>query len=583
MRKLFFILCLIIPLFIQAEEVRFTMQVSAKRISMQDYLQVQYLIENHNRVSQFIPPRFRNFTVVEGPSQTTGFNIENGNLKEYVSFSYLLKPDREGRMNIPSAVAKVDGKTYRSNDAEVLVTRAVLPGMPEGDAMMDEILLKKGETVEGKIRGNIFVKLEVDRKQVFVGEPVVATYKLYTRLRSESKVTKRPSFSGFSVYDMANPENGESTRETYNGKEFNVYLLRKVQLYPLQSGPLELEPAEVENDISFVEAEKLGQGFGSAEILRDLSTGGNSSGAVIRQKLVLRSEPTAVMVKALPGDSGSIQTGAVGRFSIRSFLEDPEVHRNDLVELRIQVAGKGNFPMIISPAVNWPVGVDVFESNSAENYNRFISPLSGSKLFSIPFTAKKEGRLVIPPVEFKYFDPEKGSYATTRSDSLVIDVLPARPSPTALPAQREEKPAQAWKYILSVLGVILFFGGLYILLKRASGPAAVKPAVKADEAQPVIVPEKKDPLERIRLAFEQGNTQDFYRQLAVVINDCMKSKYQVDGNGNWEQALAQKGVPTELIMEIRTLKADAELAMYTPFVVEGKMVEDLARIERIVC
>jgi hypothetical protein len=567
---------------LEAQEVRFTLQVSAKRISMQDYLQVQYLVENHTKVSQFIPPRFRNFTVVEGPSQTTGFNIDNGNLEQYVSFSYLLKPEREGRMSIPSAVAKVDGRNYRSNEAEVMVTKAVQPGLPEGDAMMEEIILKKGETVEGKIRGNIFVRLEVDRKQVYVGEPVVAAYKLYTRLRSESRVTKRPSFSGFSVYDMANPENGESTRETLNGREYNVYLLRKVQLYPLQEGSLELEPAEVENDISFVEAEKLGQAYGSAEVLRDLSNGGNLSGAVTRRNVTLRSEPVQVVVKALPGDSGSIQTGAVGQFSVRTFLQEVEVHKGDLVDLHIQVAGKGNFPMIIAPTVEWPSGVDVFESSMAENYNRFVSPLSGSKLFSIPFTAKAKGRLNIPPVSFRYFDPVKGKYMTARSEPLLIDVLPARPRPAGLPGQREEKPAQAWKYILSALGVILFFGGLYVLLKRVAAPA-VKAVSKADEPQPFIVPEKKDPLEQIRQAFDRGDARDFYRQLSVVINECMMNKYQVDGNGNWEQGLAQKGVDGSLIREIGALKADAELAMYTPFVVEGKMVEDLARIERIVC
>jgi hypothetical protein len=38
-----------------------------------------------------------------------------------------------------------------------------------------------------------------------------------------------------------------------------------------------------------------------------------------------------------------------------------------------------------------------------------------------------------------------------------------------------------------------------------------------------------------------------------------------------------------MILEIKQLKEDAELAMYTPFIQESKMVEDLARIERVVC
>ena len=61
------------------------------------------------------------------------------------------------------------------------------------------------------------------------------------------------------------------------------------------------------------------------------------------------------------------------------------------------------------------------------------------------------------------------------------------------------------------------------------------------------------------------------------------NKYQVDGKLGWEENLHQKGVSPELISEIRDLKADAELAMYTPFVMEAKMVEDLARVEKIIC
>lgn len=582
MRILTCILLILLPAMVLAGDVQFSLEISATRISTNDYLRVEYLVTNSRKVSRFIPPSFTDFRVVEGPEQTTGFNMENGSIQEYVIFSYLLQPQREGKLAIPAASASVDGKTYRTNAAEVFVSRAVVPGMPEEERMLEELLLRKDESVDGKIQGNIFVRLEVDRKQVFVGEPVVASYKLYTRLRSESRVVKRPSFNGFSVYDMASPENGESTRESYRGRAYNVYLLRKVQLYPLQSGLLELEPAEVENDISFVRGDMRGQDFRSAQILRDLSEGSNNSGAVIRKKIVLQSEPVRVTVQPLPGGDGSIQTVAVGRFSIRSFLDVPEVHRNDVTDLHIQVAGKGNFPMILPPVVEWPGGVDVYEASTAVNYNKFVSPLSGSKLFSIPFSAKKEGSIVIPPVEFRYFDPGKGVYATARTDSLRFEVLPARTGPVVPSGMREEKPVQAWKYILTLLGLVFCFGGIYLLVRRASGPVTadnmdVKPLGEAE----AMVPERKDPLEQVRLAYAQGDASTFYRQLSAAINDHLLRRYQVDETGDWEQALAQQGLDAERIRGIRELRDDAGMALYTPLGMEARMAEDLARLERI--
>jgi hypothetical protein len=42
----------------------------------------------------------------------------------------------------------------------------------------------------------------VDRRTCFVGEPVVATFKLFSRLQSKSEIIKNPGFYGFSVNDM---------------------------------------------------------------------------------------------------------------------------------------------------------------------------------------------------------------------------------------------------------------------------------------------------------------------------------------------------------------------------------------------
>jgi hypothetical protein len=583
-RKFYLIWIWLLPLLVKADDVKISLSVSATRISMQDYLQVQYLIENTTKVSAFIPPKFRQFQIVEGPNQTTGYNMINGNLKEYVSFSYLLRPGKTGKWVIPAATARIEGKNYTSNAVEVVVVKgAVATPSEESMVAAEELILKPGEQAVNKIKNNLFVRLEVDRTAVMVGEPIVATYKLYTRLRSESRVTQRPSFNGFSVYDMANPDQVDAVKEQFNGREYNVYLLRKVQLYPLQAGTFELESLEVTNDIRFIRAAALDGGYAASDLLRELALGLNNSGAIVTESVALKNPPVTVVVKALPAAVDSSVSGAVGHFTIRSSIPAPEVHKGDVVNLELQVAGKGNFPMIPVPKVNWPEGVDVFEANSTDQVNKFVAPLSGSKLFSIPFTVNKEGMLDIPPVELVYFDVDARKYVTAKSEPLSIQVLAARPSANKAPATPEARPANAWKYILTILALILVGGGVYILLKRGSSPAPVTQPTQ----EPVVIKEDiqlpKDPLEEIRIAFDRKDVHGFYRQLSLVIDQCMMNKYNVDGAGAWEDQLLMKGVDPSMIMEIKQLKQDAELAMYTPFIQESKMVEDLARIERVVC
>ena len=583
-RKFYLIWICLLPLLVKADDVKISLSVSATRISMQDYLQVQYLIENTTRVSSFIPPKFKQFQIVEGPNQTTGYNMVNGNLKEYVSFSYLLRPGKAGKWVIPAAIARVEGKNYTSNAVEVVVSKgAVAAPSEESMVAAEELILKPGEQAINKIRNNLFVRLDVDRTAVMVGEPIVATYKLYTRLRSESRVTERPSFNGFSVYDMVNPDQMEATKEQFQGREYNVYLLRKVQLYPLQAGTFELESLEVTNDIRFISASALDGGYVPSELLRELALGLNNSGGIVTESVALKNPPVSVVVKALPPAEDSSASGAVGHFTIRSFIDAPEVHKGDVVNLEVQVAGRGNFPMIPVPKVNWPSGIDVFEANSTDQVNKFVAPLSGSKLFSIPFTVNKEGPLDIPPVEFVYYDVDARKYVNAKSEPLSIQILAARPSAIKPPVLQEAKPANAWKYILTILALILVGGGIYILLKRSSGPVKVVQPIQ----EPVVVKDEiarpKDPLEEIRTAFDRKDVHGFYRQLNLVIDQCMMNKYKVDGAGAWEDQLLAKGVDTSMIMEIKQLKQDAEIAMYTPFIQESKMVEDLARIERVIC
>ena len=80
----------------------------------------------------------------------------------------------------------------------------------------------------------------------------MATYKLYSRLRCESNITRRPSLNGFSVYDMVDPSTNAVSVERLNGKQYVMHIIRKTQLIPLQAGTVDLDPVEVENNVHLI-------------------------------------------------------------------------------------------------------------------------------------------------------------------------------------------------------------------------------------------------------------------------------------------------------------------------------------------
>ena len=196
-------------------QVKFYTRVDQEVVGRNQPVQLQYVVENAKSVDQFKAPAFTDFVLIQGPIESSGMSVINGNTTEFKSLVYLLQPKTTGKISIKGATAIVDGKQMRSNSIVIEVTNRNsgtpsrgfnfnLPG--EEFEVNREFYLRPGEDIIEKIKKNLFVKVEVSKHSCFVNEPIVATYKLYSRLRSESRVVKRPSYNGFSVYDMVEPD-----------------------------------------------------------------------------------------------------------------------------------------------------------------------------------------------------------------------------------------------------------------------------------------------------------------------------------------------------------------------------------------
>ena len=499
-------------------QVKFTTVVNSQDVGQRDYLQVQFIVENAQQIEEFDPPAdFPGFRIVEGPIQSSGMSVINGNMSQYKGLSYVLQPTHTGKFTIAGASAVVDGKKMRSNNIPVSVhaggTGAApssaspfggfpgaqpfgpdpfgAPAVPEA-ADRDDIL-KPNENVKEKIRKNIFVKIQVDRNSCYVGEPIVATYKLYSRLNAESRVTKRPSLNGFSVYDMIDPSTDPVSVEKVNGKVFTVHTIRKTQLIPLQSGSIDLDPVEVENTIHFIKGGAHQEVHHSGDRLRDLLdqlSGETNLGPVVDENVTLDTKPLTITVKPLPEENKPANfNGAVGNFSIEASLGNTVVAAQDEATLHVVVKGKGNLPVITAPVVEWPAGIDAFDPTAKEDVNKAIAPMSGSKSFDYKFTARDSGRYVIPAINISYFDPTSQMYKSTGSEPMELRVTPAAkhphgPETAPASAPLPESPGiqkdilEIVVGILSCLAVLLVWQGLR--RKKAAEKDVVKRGSEED-------------------------------------------------------------------------------------------------------
>lgn len=395
---------------------------------------------------------------------------------------------------------------------------------------------------------DIFIKVESSKQQCFPGEPIVVSYSLYTRLSSESKVIKRPTFKGFGVYDLEPPETGKSTIIKMNGEEFSVFLLRKVQLYPLQPGRFTLEPMELENSV------------------------------LIEKKThqeTIKSEEISIQVNDFPADKGKLFNGAVGLFTIESAVRQNGSYRvNDILEFELTVRGRGNFPMLNMPEINWPSGIETYAPKIKEAYSKTTVPIEGSKTFIVPFIVKEAGKKVIPTIVFSYFDPQKRRFTEIRSTPVRVDILAPVSAATSNTKKPVEKNRTTWYFIFPVLLVILILSTYFLQKKK---PNDSKSVLETKDEQ------KWDDEYRIKLQslLEQGNATGFYKTLTEGLDKYMYVRFGLVRE-QWVNAKGNNLMSEESYALVVQLHERATFILYTPGHKADGMQEDYKRFSELI-
>src|ERR1700712_6024761 len=102
-------------------QVKFSTIVNEKQPGINDYIQVEYTVENAKSVEKIDAPAFKDLRLIQGPMQSNGMTYINGAMSQYKSVSFILQPLVKGKIVIPGGVATVDGKTMRSEAVTIEV------------------------------------------------------------------------------------------------------------------------------------------------------------------------------------------------------------------------------------------------------------------------------------------------------------------------------------------------------------------------------------------------------------------------------------------------------------------------------
>jgi len=578
-------------------QVKFSVVCPEKKIGKNDLLQIQFKVDNASNVDNITPPSFDNFIIVSGPNQQRSMTSINGKVSQSVSIGFSLRPTSTGKFTIGSATAIADGNTLKTSPITIEVVAGSISRQNSGSQNLpafpnlnfdfppapvthqfDDYILKPGENVAEKTAKNLFLKLDVSKKSCYVGEPIVATYKLYTRLPSETTITDAPSFNGFSVHDF--DVNNDATLEKYNGRLYNVYTLRKVELYPLQAGNITLDPVIADNKVTFIKSEYANSPHndGFFDMFDNFGEGIFPPEAQITQNVTVKSTPVTISVKQLPLENKPADfRGAVGDFTISSSLEKNNITTDDAGTLKLTISGKGNIQMINAPAINWPKGIDGYEAKVKDNVDKTKVPMQGSKVFSYPFTVSKAGKYTIDSISFSYFDLATSSYKTLRTAPLTIDVKKGKrnffgKSITEHSSDLDNNRIQLIAGI--VLLAVFIFIILFFLIKKSKNKNDLEKNIKVDDLkneeqekkEEFIIPES--PLTEAHEKLVAQDSAEFYQTLDASLKNYLAAKFKIPvselSKKRLNEELDKCNVSLGTSLMLTSLLDEVEINLYAP-------------------
>jgi len=377
---------------VRGQQVRFTARADQAEMSLDQYLEVEFVLENA-QAKTFLPPNFQGWAVINGPSTSSQVSIINGARSSKLSYIYTLSPKTVGTLSIGSANVEVAGKTYTSAPISIKVTKAGrqnIAGDPKALSKLD-----------------LFVSVKASPDQAFVGQQIHIEYKLFTTLDIENyNISYTPEFKGF--HSSTIPKfNFPTNRETINGRTYVTKVIQAFSIYPIQSGTFNIDPMHTQ--VSVV-----------------VDEGGNANSFFLlpnTKGVNIISNPLTIEVKTLPQPQPPHFSGAVGRFKMVSEIDQLALKTNEAASITLYLEGDGDLNRVGKPYLQLDSSVfQVYEPKiTKENTDYQATGFIGMREFNYPLVALVPGSHKIIPA-FNYFDIDSNTYVTLASEVYHVNV-----------------------------------------------------------------------------------------------------------------------------------------------------------------
>jgi hypothetical protein len=538
--------------FTLAQGVKFSASVSSNVVTTDDRIRLEFTSNQRGKIKY---PDLRDFDIVGGPYQGSSSNISiiNGRMEssQTVTFTLDIRAKKTGNLVIGPATYSVDGKSYTSNSITVQVSKGQQQPTTSGGA--------SGANLDPNQQ--LTASMSVSRTNLYKGESVVVTYKVYSRFQFYQLTDFKPGTqTGFFTKEIdLNLRNNtyDVQQEMVNGVPYYAIVLRKELLIAQQSGDLTLAPFEVE--MALVN----GRGFFA-----------NTFGA--RAK----SNPVTLKVKPLPSPPDDF-TGMVGSLGLKAAASRTEMKADEGFDYVVELSGNGNLQFMDPPKLDLPDEFEIYDPEEESSVQTTAAGMSGTRKFRYFIIPRIHGDMEVVPVSISYFDPASGTYKSLKSEPLNLKIERSANSVAAgaqgsgsKKVKMEEKnemryletgddlrtPGNPFASIWFAAGTAVppvALALLFLLAKRRSRPVAEADLRKRSARKELVAARK---------AMAENNTAAFFESVHMALTQFLLAKTHLDlsrlSKDNAREALQKRGASPDVVNRLIQTLETCEMARY---------------------
>jgi len=341
--------------------------------------------------------------------ESSNIQLINGRMSVSKSIQLNFMATTVGKHTIEPIKVQAGGETYQTQSFQIEIVDNPNPPASTPGRVNEPI------QAEDSIEGNLLLKVIASKRTVYQNEPVIVSYKIYTRVNVSSySLEKMPSTTGFWLEEFELPQQPRLTNEIIDGRKYAVAEIKKMALFPTEVGKMDIEPLVLACDVRIQSRRRS----------RDLFDSFFDDPFFSRtQRYQIASPRLSIEVLPLPAENKPRNfSGAVGKFDISATLDKQEVETNESIKLKVKMSGVGNIKILPNPNVKIPDDFEQYGPTSSENISRNENQISGTKTFDYVLIPRSAGEKKIESTEFSFFDISTKTYKTLRTTEFTIKV-----------------------------------------------------------------------------------------------------------------------------------------------------------------